>query len=181
MSISDHKHMPELARRIEVFTGAGRRRNWSPEDKAAIIAESYVAGETVCAVARRHGLTPQQLFTWRRLAGGTRTAEAPAFVPAVAEMPAPTAAKRSRPRRSSASSIELEIDGALTEGCGFSNGAYRFLSAPSFDAAAMRIDPAETRITAAITLSYPKTMSSDEGQDYRDFPGSSQPPSGRQS
>ena len=114
MSISDHKHMPEPARRIEVFTGAGRRRNWSAEEKAAIIAESYVEGETVCSVARRRGLTPQQLFTWRRLARGTRTDEAPAFVPAVAEMPTPTATKRSRRRRSSAAaSIELEIDGVV--------------------------------------------------------------------
>src|SRR5665213_423571 len=81
MSISDHKHMPEPVRRIEVFTGAGRRRNWLPEEKAAIIAESYAEGERVCSVARRHGLTPQQLFTWRRQARGTRTAETPAFVP----------------------------------------------------------------------------------------------------
>ena len=58
MSISEHKQMPEPVRRIEVFTGAGRRRNWSGEEKAAIIAESYGAGETVCAVARRHGLIP---------------------------------------------------------------------------------------------------------------------------
>jgi transposase len=114
MSISDHKPVREPARRIEVFTGAGRRRNWSPEEKAAIIAESYVEDETVCSVARRHGLTPQQLFTWRRLARGTRTAEAPAFVPAVAEMPTPSATKRSRRRRSSpAASIELEIDGVV--------------------------------------------------------------------
>src|SRR4029077_9548186 len=68
MSISEHKHMPEPVRRIEVFTGAGRRRSWSGGEKAAIIAESYGAGETVCAVARRHGLTLQQQFTWRRLA-----------------------------------------------------------------------------------------------------------------
>jgi hypothetical protein len=27
------------ARRIEVFTGAGRRRRWSAEEKAAIVAE----------------------------------------------------------------------------------------------------------------------------------------------
>jgi transposase len=112
MSISDHKHMPEPVRRIEVFTGAGRRRSWSPEEKAAIIAESYVEGETVCSVARRHGLTPQQLFTWRRLARGTRTAATPAFVPAVAEAPAETADPRRR-RSSAAASIELEIDGVV--------------------------------------------------------------------
>jgi len=69
--------MPEPVRRIEVFTGAGRRRNWSAEEKVTTIAESYVEGETVCAVARRHGLTPQQLFTWRRLARGTPTGETP--------------------------------------------------------------------------------------------------------
>ena len=114
MSISDHKHMPEPVRRIEVFTGAGRRRNWSPDEKAAIIAESYVGGETVCSVARRHGLTPQQLFTWRRQARDTGKVEPPAFVPAVAEVPAPAATKGLRQRRSSvAASIELEIDGVV--------------------------------------------------------------------
>jgi transposase len=114
MSISDHKHMPEPVRRIEVFTGAGRRRSWSPEEKTAIIAESYVAGETVCAVARRHGMTPQQLFTWRRLARDTGTVEVAAFVPAVAAVPALAVTKRPRQRRSSAAvSIELEIDGVV--------------------------------------------------------------------
>ena len=80
MSISEHKHMPAPIRRIEVFTGAGRRRSWSPEEKASIVAESYGGGETVCAVARRHGLTPQQLFTWRRLARVEPTSDAPALV-----------------------------------------------------------------------------------------------------
>ncbi len=114
MSISDHKHMPEPVRRIEVFTGAGRRRGWSPAEKAAIIAESYAEGETVCSVARRHGLTPQQLFTWRRLARGTLAAERPVFVPAVAEVPARAVTKDSPRRRSpAATSIELEIDGVV--------------------------------------------------------------------
>ena len=54
------------ARRLEVFTGAGRRRDWSAEDKARIVADSLEPGATVSGVARRHGLTPQQLFTWRR-------------------------------------------------------------------------------------------------------------------
>ena len=57
----------EPVRRLEVFTGAGRRRGWTADQKARVIAESY-AGETVSAVARRHGLTPQQLFGWRRVA-----------------------------------------------------------------------------------------------------------------
>ncbi|MGO8092810.1 transposase [Rhizobium leguminosarum] len=58
----------EPVRRFEVFTGNGRRREWSDDQKARIIAESCKPGVTVCSVARRHGLTPQQLFTWRRLA-----------------------------------------------------------------------------------------------------------------
>src|SRR5712671_1068242 len=77
--------MSEPVRRIEVFTGAGRRRSWSGEEKAAIIAESYGAGETVCAVARRHGLTPQQLFAWRRLARRSGSVLPTMFVPAVVE------------------------------------------------------------------------------------------------
>ena len=116
MSISEHKPMPEPVRRIEVFTGAGRRRSWSSEEKAAIIAESYDAGETVCAVARRHGLTPQQLFAWRRLARRSGSVLPTMFVPAVLERiePEPPAAalppRRAR-RRSRVDGIELEIAG----------------------------------------------------------------------
>lgn len=44
--------------RFEVFTGAGHRRDGPQEVKAAIIAESYSKQETVCADARRHGLSP---------------------------------------------------------------------------------------------------------------------------
>lgn len=60
----------EPARRLEIFTGAGRRRSWSVEQKARIVGESLGGGESVSAVARRHGLTPQQLFGWRRQACG---------------------------------------------------------------------------------------------------------------
>jgi transposase len=54
------------ARRLEVFTGAGRRRTWSDEDKARVVAEIETSGDSVSGVARRHGLSPQQLFGWRR-------------------------------------------------------------------------------------------------------------------
>jgi transposase len=116
MSISEHKHMPEPIRRMEVFTGAGRRRSWSAADKAAIVAESYGSGETVCGVARRHGLTPQQLFSWRRLARQTALSPATIFVPAVVapaapERPMPVKTPRRVRRRSSVDGIELEIAG----------------------------------------------------------------------
>ena len=51
--------------RLEVFQ-VGRRRTWSTEDKALIVAEILASGDSVSAVARRHGLSPQQLFGWRR-------------------------------------------------------------------------------------------------------------------
>jgi transposase len=50
--------MSEPARRMEIFTGAGGRRSWSDEQKAAIAAESMSGRESVSAVARRHGLLP---------------------------------------------------------------------------------------------------------------------------
>ena len=108
---------PVPVRRIEVFTGAGRRRSWSAADKAAIVAESYTRGETVCAVARRHGLTPQQLFAWRRVARQSASTPPPMFVPAVVELPAAepmpplVTPGRTRRRRPRSDGIELEIAG----------------------------------------------------------------------
>lgn len=63
MSGDDVLSMP-AARRIEVFTGAGRRRRWSSEEKARIVAESYAT--SVGEAAERHALRTTQLFTWRR-------------------------------------------------------------------------------------------------------------------
>ena len=37
---TEHTAITEPVRRIEVFTGTGRRRTWSIEDKARIVAES---------------------------------------------------------------------------------------------------------------------------------------------
>ena len=54
--------------RLEVLEGPTGRRRWSVEAKAAIVAESFLPGVRVGDVARRHGLTPQHLTSWRRLA-----------------------------------------------------------------------------------------------------------------
>jgi transposase len=45
-----------------------RRRRWSEEDKGRIVAESFEKGLTSSDVARRHDISPQQLFEWRRQA-----------------------------------------------------------------------------------------------------------------
>jgi transposase len=53
-------------RRIEIITGVGRRRRWTDEEKARIVAESLDPATTSSAVARRYGLHASQLFTWRQ-------------------------------------------------------------------------------------------------------------------
>lgn len=49
---------------------SSRRRRWSEADKARIVAESFEPGVTTSDVARRHDISPQQLFLWRRQARG---------------------------------------------------------------------------------------------------------------
>lgn len=46
----------------------GRRRRLSMDAKRRIVEESFVSGDSVSAVARRHELLPAQLFAWRRAA-----------------------------------------------------------------------------------------------------------------
>ena len=52
----------------EVLTEPERRRRWSAPEKLAMVQETYELGLTVSLVARRHGVRPSQLFTWRKLA-----------------------------------------------------------------------------------------------------------------
>jgi transposase len=41
------KSNPKLVRRLEVFTGSGRRRKWTLAQEAEILAQSYESGEKV--------------------------------------------------------------------------------------------------------------------------------------
>jgi transposase len=59
--------------RIAVIEGSARRRRFSPEEKARIVAESLDPAVSASAVAQRHGINPSQLFTWRRGAMATRS------------------------------------------------------------------------------------------------------------
>lgn len=64
------------AQRLEIFTGASKRRDWPPKVKVSIVAESYSGQESISAVARRHAMCPSQLFHGARAAqadAGSRT------------------------------------------------------------------------------------------------------------
>ncbi len=53
---------------IEQFDGApvGERRRWSDEFKAQAVAAALEPGVNVSALARRLGISPSQLFGWRK-------------------------------------------------------------------------------------------------------------------
>jgi transposase len=76
--------MPTVSR-LEVIT-TGARRRWTDEEKQRIVAESFEGPRRVSATARRYGLSPSQLFAWRRQIGSalptaeTATTFLPAFV-----------------------------------------------------------------------------------------------------
>ena len=125
MSKLDPTLEPRLSlRRIEVITGTGRRRQFSADDKARIVEETLAPSAVVSEVARRHGLMPQQVFTWRRQARRPTAIDpalaSPMFVPAVIDTSSPASEHRHRRGRrarktprivESTGLIELEIDG----------------------------------------------------------------------
>lgn len=76
--------------RLEVLEGATGRRHWPDDVKARIVRESFDKDERVGDVARRHGLLPQQLTSWRRAAREGRLAvplddDDAGFVPVVVD------------------------------------------------------------------------------------------------
>jgi transposase len=103
--------------RVELLTGPTRRRRWSGEEKARIVAETLLPGARVSEVARRWQLHPQQLFGWRREArveggapGRAAAGMKPRFVPivATADMGVPMAQLELM-----RSSIEVALAGAV--------------------------------------------------------------------
>ena len=54
--------------RVEIITSVQRRRRWTAAEKVRLVEQTFAPGMTVSLVARQHGIAPNQLFTWRRLA-----------------------------------------------------------------------------------------------------------------
>ena len=93
--------------RVEVLTGAPRRRRWSVAEKVAIVAESLAPGAVTSAIALRYGLHRNQLYDWRREFRSAAVSDAgvPAsdFVSVVVENRV----------GSGAAALEIEIGGAI--------------------------------------------------------------------
>ena len=63
-----HSHKDADYRRVEVITGQKRRRDWTAEEKAEILAATMAPGATVTEVAQRFDVGRALLWTWRRKA-----------------------------------------------------------------------------------------------------------------
>jgi transposase len=79
--------------RIEVMSGPERRRQWSGEQKRAIVAEAFAPSASVSEVARRRDVVPGQIYRWRREFGGAAAGFAEVVVsPSSCERPGADAA-----------------------------------------------------------------------------------------
>jgi len=70
-----------------LITGSERRRQWSADDKARILAEIEAPGAVVAEVARRADVCTSLVYKWRREA--RKGASAGGFAPVVVEAPPP--------------------------------------------------------------------------------------------
>jgi transposase len=104
-------------RRIELITGRTRRRRWSDDERARILAESFEPGANISAVARRNGVHGGLLHYWRKQAktrNAAAPADAPLFIPvAIARANGDAVGERSRPLSPSGRMIEIETRGGL--------------------------------------------------------------------
>jgi transposase len=116
--MQEDMHEGEVYRRVEVITGCRRRLDWTAEQKARIVAESFRPGANISEVARRNGVHRGLLSVWRKQARVSVMAGAPAPLfaavqiedeAAVHDDSAPAARKSVRPRPDL---IIMELSGA---------------------------------------------------------------------
>jgi len=101
--------------RLDVLEGPTGRRRWTAQKKASIVAESCAPGARVGDVGRRHGLTPQHLTSWRRLAREGKIVlpaeEMVGFAPIVVEDARADASET--PSSQASVPIEIETEGFI--------------------------------------------------------------------
>jgi transposase len=72
-SMLDAMHEGRTYQRVELITGGRRRRSWTFEEKARIVAESAEPNANISDVARRNGVSRGLLTVWRRQAWEVRS------------------------------------------------------------------------------------------------------------
>ncbi len=72
--------------------------------------------------------------------------------------------------------LDANALGVPMEGYGFSNNAQGFLSAPSFNAAAVTLKDPDESMTTSISLIYPRARSVEEDEEFEQFIGNVQAP-----
>lgn len=77
----DARQEADSYRRVEVITGQRRRRRWTGEEKARIVAESFEPDANISEVARHNGVARGLLTVWRRQIAAAVAGKAPSFVP----------------------------------------------------------------------------------------------------
>lgn len=101
--------------RSEVLAGPERRRRWSVEEKARIVAELDAPGVRGSDVARRHGVSRSLLYAWvKERKQDSPAAPEIAFAPVVLTEPpgvtAPPTAPAASPAALSADRPAIEIE-----------------------------------------------------------------------
>jgi transposase len=112
---------------MDVILGKPRRR-WEAEEKRAIVAETFLPGNSVNSVARRHQISAGMLFNWRKRFRNdphwSAEPSEPRLIPVVVAPEQTTAAMRS-----AIASEKIEIDVA---------GKYRIRVSGHFEEQALR-------------------------------------------
>ena len=81
--------------RMTLITGVERRRRWSLEERAQILAAIDEPGAVLAEVARRADVCTSLVYKWRREARSA--ASGPGFAPVIVEHAAPMPAPASAP------------------------------------------------------------------------------------
>ena len=98
--------------RMTLITGDERRRRWSDEDRARILAAIEEPGAVVADVARREDICTSLVYKWRRAARPTSRADARGFAPVIIEATTPASPSVSLRPESDPRVVEVEMKGA---------------------------------------------------------------------
>jgi transposase len=104
--------------KAEILVGPERRRRWSDEEKARIVAEATTPDARVADIARRHGVSRSLIYTWQREANAGVSGDGcdvalPELVPVVVRGVGSEPPEAGREKRRACSTEARKPDGAI--------------------------------------------------------------------